>query len=152
MRRKDKLIDDRSEIVDIISSNTICRIALSDGSNPYLVPLNYGYRNNKLYMHAAKEGRKLDIIKINNKVCFEITDSVEVVSAEKACSFSSKYRCVIGFGRVNLLTDARKKIEALNVIMAQQTKKDSWDFIESQVAKVIILEIEIDSMTGKKSL
>lgn len=46
------------------------RLAMTDGLNPYIIPLNYGYtyEDGKLviYFHCAKEGRKLDILKKNN--------------------------------------------------------------------------------------
>lgn len=102
-------------------------------------------------MHSAGEGRKLDIIRNNNRVCFEITDSISIEPSEKACGFSTRYRSVIGVGRINLINDPDKKTEALNAIMFQHTKKDSWSYNQSQVSKIIIMEIEIESLTGKKS-
>lgn len=151
MRRSDKQITDGKEINEILSTNHICRIALSDGNKPYIVPLNYGYKNNRIYIHSATEGHKLNIIKANNNVCFEVTDSISTVTSEKACDFGTRYRSVIGFGKIKIVTDPDKKIEALKAIMLQQTNKDSWNINESMLLKIVILEIEIESFTGKKS-
>ena len=71
MRRKDKEIKDKEVIESIIKRATVCRIALSENNVPYIVPLSFGYKDNCLYFHSAPEGRKIDIIKQNNNVCFE---------------------------------------------------------------------------------
>jgi nitroimidazol reductase NimA-like FMN-containing flavoprotein (pyridoxamine 5'-phosphate oxidase superfamily) len=151
MRKKDREIKDREEIEEILYSNKVCRIALSDDDKPYIIPMNYGYKGNKIFLHSAVEGKKIDIIKKNNKVCFEITDSVEELPAEKACDFSTKYRCVIGFGIIKIVDDLDREKEALQILMKQHTGENDWQFPDEIVVKTTILEIEIESITGKKS-
>lgn len=151
MRKKDKEIKDPEEIEEILSSNKVCRIALSDEDKPYIVPMNYGYRENKIFLHTGGEGKKIDIIGKNNKVCFEVTDSIRELSAEKACNFSTKYRCVIGFGFVKVIEDLDEKKKALQILMKQHTDEDNWCFTDAVVKKTMVLEIEIESVTGKKS-
>ncbi|MEJ2354880.1 MAG: pyridoxamine 5'-phosphate oxidase family protein [candidate division WOR-3 bacterium] len=151
MRKKDKEIQVPEEIGEILSSNKICRIALSDGDAPYIVPMNYGYIEKKIYLHTAKVGKKIDIIRKNNKVCFEVTDSIEELSAEKACNFSTKYRCVIGFGTIKIVKDLDRKKQALQILMKQHTGENNWQFPDAIVEKTMVLEIEIKSVTGKKS-
>lgn len=152
MRKKDKEITSQKEIEEIISSNKICRIALSDENTPYIIPMNYGYKENKIFLHTGRTGKKIDIIKKNNKVCFEITDSVEIKQAKKACDFNTKYRSVIGFGRIKITNEPDKKKKALSTIMKQHTNRSDWLFPDEIVEKTMILEIEIDSVTGKKSV
>ena len=69
MRRSDREIADKSEIIRIIEKCDVCRLALSQNNAPYIVPMSFGYEyaDNKLtiYFHCAKEGRKLDIIREN---------------------------------------------------------------------------------------
>ena len=151
MRKKEKEITDHAEIEEILSTNTICRIALCDNDFPYVIPMNFGYVGNKIFLHTGREGRKIDIIKKNSNVCFEITDSIELVSSEKACGFNTKYRCVIGFGTIKIVNDLNKKKEALQIIMNQHTNKNDWQFPDENVERTTILEIEIESLTGKKS-
>lgn len=151
MRKKEKEITDQGEIEKIISKNKICRIALCDNDVPYIIPMNFGYKGNKIFLHTGREGKKIEIIKKNSNVCFEITDSIEIVQAEKACDFSTKYRSVIGFGTIKIVNDLSEKKEALQIIMNQHTNKKDWQFPDEIVAKTTILEIEIESLTGKKS-
>jgi len=62
LRRKEKEITNRNEIEEILTHNTICRIALSDNNIPYLIPMNYGYKENKIFLHSAGTGKKIEII------------------------------------------------------------------------------------------
>ena len=151
MRRNDKQITDQKELYEILFENRICRIALSHNDTPYIIPVNYGYHGNSIFIHSAREGYKLDIIRKNDKVCFEVTDSIDIVTAESACDFGTKYRSVIVFGKIKILSDLDKKINALKIIMYQHTQKDLWNFNEKSLSRIVILEIEIESLTGKKS-
>ncbi|MGW8186537.1 MAG: pyridoxamine 5'-phosphate oxidase family protein, partial [Desulfobacterales bacterium] len=100
MRRKDKEISDRDEIELIIEKALVCRLAMVDEAEPYLVPLCFGFRNNTLFFHSAAEGKKLGLLRKNPRVCFELDCDTEVRTGEKACDFSMRYRSVIGFGTV----------------------------------------------------
>ena len=131
MRRKERQINNQTEINEILENNNICRIALLDNNVPYIVPMNYGYSNNKIYLHTANAGKKINIIKKNNQVCFEITDSIEIIRSEKACDFGTKFRSVIGYGKIKFIKEENEKQKALQIIMKQQTKKIDWQFSEN---------------------
>ena len=103
MRRADKEIKDRRQIDAIIKKANCCRIGLVDGIYPYIIPVNFAVNNNHLYFHSAKEGKKIDILRKNNSVCFEIDIEGEIVGGQKACSWGMKYESVIGFGQAFLL-------------------------------------------------
>ncbi len=81
MRREDKEINDIATIEGIIRKARVCRLALSENGQPYIVPLCFGYKDNNLYFHSAGEGKKLDIIKKNNNVCFEFDIDLELVKS-----------------------------------------------------------------------
>jgi len=151
MRRKDKEIVDEKIIKEILSTNTILRLALCENNVPYVVPLNYGYSNDVLYFHSAKNGKKLDIINENNNVSFEISDSIEVLFSEMACDFGTKYRSVIGYGKVQIVNSYDEKIEALDIIMKQHTPSKEWEYSESQVDSIAVIKIIINKITGKSS-
>jgi hypothetical protein len=83
MRRKDKEISDIALIEDIITKARVCRLALYDNARPYIVPLCFGYKDNILYFHSAPEGKKLSLLRNNNRVCFEFDTDHELVTGEK---------------------------------------------------------------------
>jgi len=153
MRRKDKEITDIKEIESILEQGILCSIAFSDGNEPYLVTVNYGHRDGCIYFHSAKEGKKMDMIRKNPKVCFQVVlDDELVVNGESACSdFSMKYRSVIGYGIMSILQETKEKTDALNVLMKQHTGEDGYEFGKNSLRETAVLKIEIDSLTGKKS-
>lgn len=150
MRKKEQEITDRSEIDSIIRRSKICRLGLCDVDKPYIIPVNFGYINNTLFVHSATEGKKIDIIRNNPNVCFEFDLEPELLEADKACNWSIKYKSVIGFGKAYLIEDQEEKIHGLNVLMSQYSNK-SFNFSKEPVSKTAIIRIEIESMTGKQS-
>ena len=150
MRRKEKEILDSQEIESIISKADVCRLGLSVDNNPYIVPLNFGYRDNCLYFHTPQVGKKIDMIKTNNRVCFELDIDCEVVRAENPCDWTMKFQSVIGYGRAFLLDDTEEKRRALNVIVEHYSGRVN-EYNEKLVDRLVIIKVEIESMTGKKS-
>jgi len=150
LRRKEKEIRDKKEIEEIIGRALVCRIAVSDNNNPYVFPVCFGYKDNCLYLHSAPEGRKIEILKKNNKVCFAIDIDTELVESDRGCDWGIKYLSVIGFGRALFVEKPDEEKEALSIIMKHYSDKD-YQFPENSLKKVKIIKIEIESMTGKKS-
>ena len=126
MRREDKEIKDNNVIESIIKRAIVCRIAFSENNIPYIVPVIFGYKDNCLYFHSAMEGKKIDIIKQNNNVCFEFDIDQELVKSKNSCSCSMKYYSVIGFGKAFFIDDIEEKRMALNIIMKHYSK---WYFL-----------------------
>ena len=150
MRRKEKEITDMAEIEQILSRAFVCRLGLCENGRPYVVPLCFGYKDNALYFHCAKEGKKLDIIRKNNNVCFEVDTDYQVIKAEQACKFTMRYKSVIGFGKAMVIEDAEAKRRGLDIIM-QQFSKGPFEYPEEDLKKTAAIKVEIESMTGKKS-
>ena len=151
MRRKEKEITDNPVIEDIIQKAEVCRIGMCDGDVPYVVPMNFGYKDNCIYVHSAQEGRKIDILRKNNKVCFEIDYGNEIKKTEKACNWSSRYRSIIGFGRAFIVEGFQEKKKGLDIIMEHYTGKPEHEYPDNAVNSVAVIRIDIESMTGKKS-
>ena len=150
MRKKDKEIQDRKVIDRIIGRASLCRLALCDGDQPYIVTMNFGYDGSRLYFHCATEGRKIDLIKKNNKVCFQMDLNYELVEAEKPCKYTSKFLSVVGFGKAALLTDRDEKIPALDIIM-KHYDGPSGDYVDEVLEKVTVIRVDIESISGKYS-
>jgi nitroimidazol reductase NimA-like FMN-containing flavoprotein (pyridoxamine 5'-phosphate oxidase superfamily) len=64
-------------------SATVCHLGLADGGEPYVVPVNFGYANDCLYFHSAQSGHKIDLLKRNPRVCFEIDTDLQILKTEK---------------------------------------------------------------------
>ena len=141
---------DTQEIDLIISKANVCRLGLSVDNNPYIVPLNFGYKERCLYFHTPKVGKKIDMIKTNNRVCFELDIDCEVAGAENPCDWTMKFRSVVGYGRASLLDDTEEKRRALDIIVEHYSGRVN-EYNEKLVDRLVIIKVEIQSMTGKKS-
>ncbi|MGD0280005.1 MAG: pyridoxamine 5'-phosphate oxidase family protein [Smithella sp.] len=148
MRKTDREIKDRKDIDGVIRRCRVCRLAVCDDGQPYIVPLNFGYDGSFLYFHAAPEGRKIDIIKRNNKVCFEFDILHNIVRAEQACKWGAKYESVIGSGTAEILEDLEAKKDALEWIMCQYGN-GTRDFTEEVLKKTLILRVKVLEISGK---
>lgn len=150
MRRSEKEITDKLAIEKIINASLVCRLALSDGNQPYIVPLCFGYQNRTLYFHSALEGKKIDLFQKNNRTCFEFDINSEIIEADKACKWGMKYQSVIGFGRAVLVENIEEKQKGLNIIMNHYSDRN-WQFPDKAIEKIAVIKIEIEKMTGKHS-
>ena len=148
MRRNDREIKDRKDIDDVIRRCRVCRLAMCDDGQPYVVPLNFGYDGRFLYFHAATEGSKIDIIKRNNRVGFEFDILHDIVTAEQACKWGAKYESVMGSGTAEIVDDLEAKKEALEWIM-RQYGTGTWDFPEEIMKKTLIFRVSILEIRGK---
>jgi hypothetical protein len=150
MRRHDKEITDRQPIDAIIHKASVCRIALCDGDVPYIVPMCFGYDGTSLFLHSATEGRKIDMLRKNPRVCFEFDADCEVLASEKPCSFSMRYRSVIGTGRASFVEGPEERHRALKLIMGQYSDR-AFGRIDDTGKRFVIFRVEIDEITGKQS-
>jgi uncharacterized protein len=148
MRRNEREIKDRKEIDDIIRRCRVCHLAMCVDGQPYVVPLNFGYDGRSLYFHTAPEGRKIDIIKRNNRVGFEFDILHDIINAEQACKWGAKYESVLGSGTAEIVDDLDAKKEALEWIM-RQYGNGAWDFPEEILKKTLVLRVSILEISGK---
>lgn len=149
MRRKEREITDRKEIDGIVHSARVMHLALSDNNMPFLVPVFYAYDGSSLYFHSAKAGTKINILKRNNQVCFEISVDHGVIESDSPCDFEARHRTVTGFGKAVFVENEEEKITALNRIVKRFTDK-TFEFPKANLNATAIIRIDIDLIKGKK--
>ena len=154
MRRKDREVKDIDEIGKILDQCKTCHVAMADGGHPYVVPLSYGYRflnGNvlELYFHSAPEGRKLEMLKKNSKVCFEMSREGEPFFSDVPCDSGYCFASVIGFGEAEFVHDVKEKCEALSVMFRHQSGRDAA-FDGRQADGVCVFKIVSTDFAGKK--
>jgi nitroimidazol reductase NimA-like FMN-containing flavoprotein (pyridoxamine 5'-phosphate oxidase superfamily) len=150
MRRKDKAIVEVADIEQIIRKSLVCRLALAEENQPYIVPLSFGFKNGTLYFHSAPEGKKIEILRKNDKVCFEFDLDHEVVTDQEACKWGMKYKSVIGFGKAYIVEDIHEKKQGLNAII-EHYSGSMYEYPEAAINKTLVIKVEIESLTGKES-
>ncbi len=156
MRRKDREITSEDQIRDILQQAKILHLALADKEYPYIVPMHYGflYDGKQLifYMHSAKEGYKLDLIRNNPKACTELECRIEQISGgEIPCKYGSTYASVIARGDLALVTDVEEKITGLNLLMKNQTGR-SFAITEQMTSAVEVIRFTAVCFSAKGHL
>ncbi len=151
MRKFNQKITDPKIIEVILSDSEICRLAMMDGDRPYILPFNYGYENNVIYIHCATKGKKIDLLKVNGNVCFEIEHTAELLKAEKACKWTTRYRSIVGYGEVEIIHEFDQKKKGLEIIMRSNGAVGYLEFEKKHVDAVAILKLNISNLTAKQS-
>ncbi|MBM4313128.1 MAG: pyridoxamine 5'-phosphate oxidase family protein [Deltaproteobacteria bacterium] len=150
MRKAERELRDPVDLLAIMKEALVCRIGLSDNGAPYVVPMNFGLGENCLYLHCAAEGRKLDILRRNDRVCFEMDLLREVTRSETACGWGARYESVIGFGRAVPVHDTAEKRRGLDAIMNHYGAEGPFHYPDDILAKTTVIRIDIESITGKR--
>ena len=135
MRRNDREVASHEWMLEVLDRGEWLELALvgKDGW-PYIVPLNYGFGNDFIIIHCAKEGKKIDLLKENNKVAFNVAVDAEIVRNEEDPSkFSMKYKSVSGRGIAEFIEDNKDEVEKL----ANQLSDDKGDIDYDKVTEFI---------------
>ena len=154
MRRKDREVTDLMKIENIISRCNCCRIGFHDDGEVYIVPLSFGYVAKDdtyiFYFHGAKEGRKIDLIKKNPVVGFEMDTNYALNEADLACGYSARFQSIIGNGIVSIVSEIEEKKSGLSLIMEHITGKQDWNFDEKMVNAAMVFKLEVTKMSCKE--
>ena len=149
---REKMITDEQEIIRILDESKIVHVGMVDGDEPYVVPMNYGYTLDEgkltVYLHGAKRGRKLDVMRANPKVFFELECDIVPFEGEIACKYGITYASVMGRGTATIVEDIEEKKHALSVLMKTQTEKD-FEFEDKMAAVVSVIRIDVSEFTAK---
>ncbi len=151
LRRKEKEITDKIEIEKILKCTYVGRLGTSRENIPYVVPVSFVYYNGKIIFHGAGKGMKMDNIKSNPKVCFEV-DTSEIIISDNPCNYSFKYTSVIANGTANILEDPKEKLRELRRL-TEKYAPGKGKMIEEENLKdnLNVVKITIHNMKGKKS-
>ena len=146
-----KLITLQRDIDEIINKCQVCYVGMVDENNfPYVVPFNFGYRDGIIYLHAAREGMKMNALRKNPPVCivFSADHKLHSQSEQVACSYSMHYRSVQAFGEVEFIDDRDQKIEILNIIMANYIERE-FSYNEPSLREVSTYKVNVKRFSGK---
>ena len=151
MRRAEQEITNHREIDALLREGSLCHLGLMDEGIPYVVPVTYGYDGESLYIHSAMEGRKMDLLRTNPMVCFEITPQWSLVPGKRGCDWTASYESVIGWGRAWFVDNHESKLAAFEIILQQVNPGQPHTFSPDIVSKTAVIRIDIANVTGKRS-
>lgn len=157
MRRKDREILGRENIEPILQACKVCRVAMIADGAPYVIPLNFGYMWDEtgltLYFHSGLKGKKIDALRADPRVCFEI-DMQDGLTGEGdlACRYSYAFSSIVGYGAVQFAQTNEEKRRGFDIIMKHQTGRDGWTYSDSHLAVTEVFWVHADSFEASRKL
>lgn len=146
MRREDHRMP-ADECDALLRRAEVLRLGMFDDDGPYVVPVNFGYDGECIYVHGPREGRRIALLAEGARLCFEV-DEGEIVPGDAACSFTSRFRSVIGYGTARLLEAEADKRHGLDVIM-RHYGSTAEGIPAAKLGITSVMELRIESMDGK---
>ena len=153
MTKREFQITDPAEITRILDTAKVLRLGLAVDNEPYIVPMNYGYTMEEgkltLYLHSAVRGKKLDMLRANPNVFFELDCDHVLFEGKVPCQYGLAYSSVMGKAKAVFVEDAEDKMAAMSILMKTQTGKD-FTFNERLVSIVAVIRLDVSEFTAKQ--
>jgi len=137
------------EIEQFLACARVGRIGISLDNGPYIVPVGYAYWDGKIIIHSCGKGLKMQAMRKNKNVCFEVDETL---------SDASMFKSVISFGDVEIIDDETQKISYLQKLMDKYRVPVSFEEYmrrpgrdrEKELKSVKICVITLRKVTGRK--
>ena len=152
MTKRERQVTDPQQIKEILDTAQVVHLGLCVDNEPYVVPMNYGYTMEDgkltLYLHSAVRGKKLDMIRSNPKVFFEMDCDRKPFEGNLPCQYGLSYSSLMGRGTAAIVEDVEEKKKAMSILMKTQTDKD-FSFEDRLVSIVTVIRIDAAEYTAK---
>ena len=154
MRRKNREVTDKKDILDILRRCDTVRIGLTGIDGPYVVPVSFGLdlSGDKpvVYFHCARKGMKIDMLDADGRVCVE--GDIFLGYEVEAHGITTRYESVIGFGRCEFLEDEGETMRALHLLNKRYGYPDYALENCKNLSRVLVGKIVLEEITGKRNL
>lgn len=150
MRRGKQLLskEDTTAVMERCTNGVLA--CLGDEGYPYAVPLNYVYFNDKIYLHSAKAGHKIDAITKNPKVSFTVIDEDTIVSEK----FTSYFRSVIAFGKARIV-ESEEWLAAIRAFVEKYSADQPEEAKHKEISgctQAYMIAVDVEHITGKEAI
>jgi len=151
-------IKSKEKVVEFLSSQQTGRIASIDENGfPQIIPMNFVFINDVIYMHSHVRGEKLDNIRRNQKVGFEVDKNLEFLPSyftdpTYAEFADTLYISVVIKGNASIVSDKDEKTIALNGLMEKYQPEGGYEPIKPEMDvldEVVVIKIVPKSLRGK---
>ena len=151
-------IKSKEKIIEFLSSQQTGRISsIDENGYPQIIPMNFVFINDIVYMHSHIKGEKLENIKRNQKVGFEVDKSLEFLPSyfsdpTDASLADTLYISVVIKGNASIILDKEEKTTALNGLMKKYQPEGGYEPIKPEMDvldEVVVIKIVPESLRGK---
>lgn len=117
MRQAKLETNDQKMINEFLSQTKTGYLGLSDKEHPYVVPLNFVWHDECIYVHGATEGRKVDVIKENPYGCFTVSQDLGTMADPVPAKTDTAYMSVMVFGTIEIISDLDEATSAMQAML-----------------------------------
>lgn len=158
IRMEKRTCTDKEQIKKFLSEAQTAFLGLVDDNIPYVIPLNYVFKDGKFYMHGANTGRKINIINKNANACFTICENYGTIADPIPANIDTAYMSVIANGPIELVTDLDEATAAMQEMLnkyvpdyfiAPLSKAHVEKYQSSLGSKTAVLKLKPVTMTAK---
>ncbi|WP_294067517.1 pyridoxamine 5'-phosphate oxidase family protein [Proteiniphilum sp. UBA1028] len=145
-------LEEQDRIEDLIRSCTLCYVGMADENGiPYVLPMNFGYEDEIIYLHSAQEGHSISILEKNPNVCITFCTDPKLMwqDEEVACSYRVRADSVICRGKVVFEDEYDEKVNALNIIMRQYSDRE-FSYSAPSVKNVKIWKVALENVSARE--
>ena len=151
-------IKSKEKIIEFLSSQQTGRISsIDENGYPQIIPMNFVFINDVIYMHSHIRGEKLDNVRRNQKVGFEVDKSLEFLPSyfsdpTDASLADTLYISVVIKGNASIVLDKEEKTTALNGLMKKYQPEGGYEPIKPEMDvldEVVVIKIVPESLRGK---
>jgi len=151
-------IKSKEKIIEFLSSQQTGRISsIDEDGYPQIIPMNFVFISDAIYMHSHVRGEKLDNIRRNQKVGFEVDKNLEFLPSyfsdpTDASLADTLYISVVIKGNASIVSDKEEKTTALNGLMKKYQPEGGYEPIKPEMDvldEVVVIKIVPKSLRGK---
>lgn len=146
MRRKDRRREEPAFFDYVFNTAETLSLALDGGEFPCCLPMNFVRLGARIYIHSAKEGRKLNLIRANPHAAFCLACDIRI-DREKSSTY---YKSICGRGLASIVEDAEEKRAALDALALRYNALCPRPAPDANVRRVAIIRVDILEMSGKE--
>lgn len=144
-------IEERHIIEEIINRNKVCYVGMIDRDGmPYVIPMNFGYDDDTIYLHSAQEGGSINALEQNPNVCITFCTEPQLTyqNEDVACSYRMKGSSILCRGKVVFEENFEEKVRALNILMKQYTDRP-FTYSTPAINNVRIWKVQVNTISTK---
>jgi nitroimidazol reductase NimA-like FMN-containing flavoprotein (pyridoxamine 5'-phosphate oxidase superfamily) len=144
-------ITDKNVIQSIINQCDVCFVGMVElDGTPYVIPMNFGYTTDEIILHSAPEGKHIQLLEKNNRICVTFCTNRELVyqHPDIACSYSMLSKSVLCKGSVSYVEDLDEKESCLNILMKNYTDRPV-KYSKPALMNVKVWRVKVDEITSK---
>jgi nitroimidazol reductase NimA-like FMN-containing flavoprotein (pyridoxamine 5'-phosphate oxidase superfamily) len=142
---------EKAQVEDLLRSALVGRIGTIWQGGPYVVPVCFAYDESKIFFHSARVGRKMECLRANSEVCFEVDEWQRLVPAHHGCAVTVHYRSVLAYGRYEEVTEEGERLRALELISHKYAGRPNKPMSRERLDPTLVGQIVIDSITGRRN-